>query len=84
MQQKFDVEVVLSDLHTTAVYEEVEANNKAEAMLSGERMAIRQYPAHTFGKIKATLSAKRIDAERRAAASRALTGYETYEKAAGA
>lgn len=83
MKQKFDVEVTLSDLHTTTTYTEIEADNKAEAALKGERLAIRLNPTHIIGKVNATLSSKRIDAERRMAAMAAFGGYETYSKKDG-
>lgn len=72
MKQKFDVEAYLADIKTFVIYEGVEANTKAEALVIGEHLAIQYNPGHIVGKIKATLSAKRIDAERREAAARAM------------
>ena len=80
MKEKFDVEVELKDIHTFTTFTGVEAMNRAEAAIRGERMAIQQNPTHIIGRIKATLSSKRIDAERRMAALAALGGYETYAK----
>lgn len=83
MSENFDIEGTFKGEPGYYLYLDFPAASRLEAMVRGRHMVERNNPGHAVEKLKVTPSTKRIDDERKEAASKAALASQSLVFGAG-